>query len=87
MLLSRSALESGVVHVQSPSHLRHKTPPLKYPLRAAAWACYDPGHGRRRTSTEHDDTFLHVPLGDLTKSITESVEFVKVISERVLLNL
>ncbi|XP_047478211.1 minichromosome maintenance domain-containing protein 2-like [Penaeus chinensis] len=65
------ALECGVVHVQSPSHLRHKTPPVKYPLRAAAWACYDPAHGRRRTSTEHDDTFLHVPLGDLTKSITD----------------
>ncbi|XP_027229043.1 minichromosome maintenance domain-containing protein 2 isoform X2 [Penaeus vannamei] len=65
------ALESGVVHVQSPPHLRHKTPPFKYPLRAAAWACYDPAHGRLRSSTEHDDTFLHVPLGDLTKSITD----------------
>ncbi|XP_069156220.1 minichromosome maintenance domain-containing protein 2 isoform X1 [Procambarus clarkii] len=64
------ALESGVVQVGCGSRPQHHT--LTYPLRAAAWACYDPVHAHARTTTaEPLDAFLRVPLGDLTKSITD----------------
>ncbi|XP_069956094.1 minichromosome maintenance domain-containing protein 2-like isoform X3 [Cherax quadricarinatus] len=66
-----SALESGVIQVGCGSRARQHTPTLTYPLRAAAWACYDPAHARPRTTTDTLDSFLHVPLGDLTKSITD----------------
>ncbi|XP_042208310.1 minichromosome maintenance domain-containing protein 2-like [Homarus americanus] len=65
-------LESGVVQVECATRLRQHTPTLKYPLRAAAWACYDPAHTRTSTTNTNPlDNFLHVPLGDLTKSITD----------------
>ncbi|XP_066984366.1 minichromosome maintenance domain-containing protein 2-like isoform X2 [Macrobrachium rosenbergii] len=66
-----NALESGMVLVEAAPRLRSQTPTLKYPLRAAAWACYDPAHNKGRTSTDMEDMFLRVPLGDLTKSISD----------------
>ncbi|XP_064089582.1 minichromosome maintenance domain-containing protein 2-like isoform X2 [Macrobrachium nipponense] len=66
-----NTLESGMVLVEAAPRLRSQTPILKYPLRAAAWACYDPAHHKGRTSTEMEDMFLRVPLGDLTKSISD----------------
>ncbi|XP_063845834.1 minichromosome maintenance domain-containing protein 2-like isoform X1 [Scylla paramamosain] len=65
-------LESGVVQVDcSVRHHHHTGPSLTYPLRAAAWACYDPASAKASTAMETEDNFLHVPLGDLTKSITD----------------
>uniref|UniRef100_A0A0P4W558 MCM AAA-lid domain-containing protein n=1 Tax=Scylla olivacea TaxID=85551 RepID=A0A0P4W558_SCYOL len=65
-------LESGVVQVDcSARHHHHTGPSLTYPLRAAAWACYDPASAKAPTAMETEDNFLHVPLGDLTKSITD----------------
>ncbi|KAK7085828.1 hypothetical protein SK128_007484 [Halocaridina rubra] len=66
-----NALESGMVQVDANARLRIHAATLKYPLRSSAWACYDPATAKGRSTIETDETFLHVPLGDLTKSITD----------------
>ncbi|XP_071521846.1 minichromosome maintenance domain-containing protein 2-like [Panulirus ornatus] len=65
------ALESGTVQVERATFVRQHMPALTYPLRAAAWACYDPVRACNHASRESIDSFLHVPLGDLKKSVTD----------------
>ncbi|KAK4310672.1 hypothetical protein Pmani_017772 [Petrolisthes manimaculis] len=65
------ALESGVVQVQHSTRLGKDVTYFTYPLRTTAWGCYDPSTARTQEANDQFDSFLHVPLGDLTKSITD----------------
>ncbi|KAL7645770.1 UNVERIFIED_CONTAM: hypothetical protein RMT77_002665 [Armadillidium vulgare] len=64
-------LENEQIQIKIPSEVKGCSRSFIYPLRTCIWSSYNPFNKRIKTSEDEDNTFFHVPVGDLSKSVTD----------------